>query len=162
MIIFNNLFSVKSFVSLRFSFVLFLGAGFMVGKEMLSLNLNFLGVTTVKKIILPFDEFSFVVGYPFYGAFCMSLKVIIFCIRWDHHFCSLLRIILQYVCTHHILSGIHSAITLSSLQCIASTTLDEYRLYFEKDTALARRFQPVWVDEPTEVVFHIHVYIIIC
>lgn len=99
MIIFNNLFSVKSFVSLGFSFVLFLGAGFMVGKEMLSLNLNFLGVTTVKKIILPFDEFSFVVGYPFYGAFCMSLKVIIFCIRWDHHFCSLLRIILQYVHT---------------------------------------------------------------
>lgn len=35
-------------------------------------------------------------------------------------------------------------------QCIASTTIDEYRLYFEKDTALARRFQPVWVDEPSE------------
>ena len=58
----------------------------MVGKEMLSLNLNFLGVTTVKKIILPFDEFSFLVGYTFYGAFGMSLKVIIFCIGWDQFF----------------------------------------------------------------------------
>ncbi|KHN09691.1 Chaperone protein ClpD, chloroplastic [Glycine soja] len=42
------------------------------------------------------------------------------------------------------------ALGRGQFQCIASTTLDEYRLYFEKDTALARRFQPVWVDEPTE------------
>lgn len=35
-------------------------------------------------------------------------------------------------------------------QCIASTTIDEYRLHFEKDKALARRFQPVWIDEPSE------------
>ncbi|KAF7840202.1 chaperone protein ClpD, chloroplastic [Senna tora] len=43
-----------------------------------------------------------------------------------------------------------SAITSPSLQCIASTTIDEFRLHFEKDKALARRFQPVWVDEPSE------------
>ncbi|KAH1255247.1 Chaperone protein ClpD, chloroplastic [Glycine max] len=42
------------------------------------------------------------------------------------------------------------ALGRGQFQCIASTTLDEYRLYFEKDTALARRFQPVWVDEPSE------------
>ncbi|KAG2296909.1 hypothetical protein Bca52824_043578 [Brassica carinata] len=36
------------------------------------------------------------------------------------------------------------------LQCIASTTLDEYRSQFEKDKALARRFQPVLIDEPSE------------
>lgn len=36
------------------------------------------------------------------------------------------------------------------LQCIASTTADEYRLHFEKDKALARRFQPVWIDEPNK------------
>ncbi|GIJ62579.1 ATP-dependent Clp protease ATP-binding subunit [Virgisporangium aurantiacum] len=35
------------------------------------------------------------------------------------------------------------------LQTIGATTLDEYRKHFEKDAALARRFQPVTVDEPT-------------
>ena len=35
------------------------------------------------------------------------------------------------------------------LHCIGATTLDEYRKYIEKDAALARRFQPVMVDEPT-------------
>ena len=35
------------------------------------------------------------------------------------------------------------------LHCIGATTLDEYRQYIEKDAALARRFQPVMVDEPT-------------
>ena len=35
------------------------------------------------------------------------------------------------------------------LHCIGATTLDEYRQYIEKDAALARRFQPVMVDEPS-------------
>lgn len=35
------------------------------------------------------------------------------------------------------------------LHCIGATTLDEYRMYIEKDAALERRFQPVQVDEPT-------------
>ena len=35
------------------------------------------------------------------------------------------------------------------LHCIGATTLDEYRLYIEKDQALERRFQPVMVDQPT-------------
>lgn len=35
------------------------------------------------------------------------------------------------------------------LHCIGATTLDEYRLYIEKDAALERRFQPVRVEEPT-------------
>lgn len=34
------------------------------------------------------------------------------------------------------------------LHCIGSTTLDEYRKYIEKDAALARRFQPVFINEP--------------
>ncbi|HIK38447.1 MAG: ATP-dependent chaperone ClpB [Geminocystis sp.] len=34
------------------------------------------------------------------------------------------------------------------LRCIGATTLDEYRKYIEKDAALERRFQPVYVDEP--------------
>ena len=36
------------------------------------------------------------------------------------------------------------------MQVIGATTLDEYRKHIEKDAALARRFQPVTVDEPTE------------
>ncbi|MFQ6778178.1 MAG: ATP-dependent Clp protease ATP-binding subunit [Alphaproteobacteria bacterium] len=37
------------------------------------------------------------------------------------------------------------------LHCLGATTLDEYRQYIEKDPALARRFQPVYVDEPSVV-----------
>ncbi|WP_298214445.1 ATP-dependent chaperone ClpB [Acidocella sp.] len=36
-----------------------------------------------------------------------------------------------------------------TLHCVGATTLDEYRKYVEKDAALARRFQPVFVDEPS-------------
>src|SRR6202050_2304685 len=41
------------------------------------------------------------------------------------------------------------ALARGELHCIGATTLDEYRKYIEKDAALARRFQPVYVDEPT-------------
>lgn len=37
------------------------------------------------------------------------------------------------------------------LHCIGATTLNEYRMYIEKDAALERRFQPVMVEEPTVV-----------
>ncbi|KAJ2344824.1 chaperone ATPase hsp78, partial [Coemansia erecta] len=40
------------------------------------------------------------------------------------------------------------ALARGTLHCLGATTLDEYRLYIEKDAALARRFQPVIVDEP--------------
>jgi len=41
------------------------------------------------------------------------------------------------------------ALARGKLHCIGATTLDEYRKYVEKDAALARRFQPVFVAEPT-------------
>ena len=49
------------------------------------------------------------------------------------------------------------------LHCIGATTLDEYRKYIEKDSALERRFQPVKVEEPSlldtiEVIKGIRVY----
>ncbi|MCV2872618.1 ATP-dependent chaperone ClpB [Defluviimonas sp. WL0050] len=44
---------------------------------------------------------------------------------------------------------IKPALARGELHCIGATTLDEYRKYVEKDAALARRFQPVLVDEPT-------------
>ncbi len=44
---------------------------------------------------------------------------------------------------------IKPALARGELHCVGATTLDEYRKYVEKDAALARRFQPVFVDEPT-------------
>ena len=45
---------------------------------------------------------------------------------------------------------IKPALARGELHCIGATTLDEYRKYVEKDAALARRFQPVIIEEPTE------------
>ncbi|MDR9485376.1 MAG: ATP-dependent chaperone ClpB [Sediminimonas sp.] len=44
---------------------------------------------------------------------------------------------------------IKPALARGELHCVGATTLDEYRKYVEKDAALARRFQPVTVEEPT-------------
>jgi ATP-dependent Clp protease ATP-binding subunit ClpB len=41
------------------------------------------------------------------------------------------------------------ALARGELHCVGATTLDEYRKHVEKDAALARRFQPVMVDEPS-------------
>ncbi|MDR0930665.1 MAG: AAA family ATPase [Clostridiales bacterium] len=42
------------------------------------------------------------------------------------------------------------ALAKGEIQIIGATTLDEYRKYIEKDSALERRFQPIMVEEPTE------------
>ena len=41
------------------------------------------------------------------------------------------------------------ALARGELQCIGATTTDEYRKYIEKDSALERRFQPIYLEEPT-------------
>jgi len=41
------------------------------------------------------------------------------------------------------------ALARGDLHCVGATTLDEYRKHIERDAALARRFQPVYIDEPT-------------
>ena len=41
------------------------------------------------------------------------------------------------------------ALSRGEMQCIGATTLDEYRKYIERDSALERRFQPVYLEEPT-------------
>ena len=46
---------------------------------------------------------------------------------------------------------IKPALARGELHCVGATTLDEYRKYVEKDAALARRFQPIVVEEPTVV-----------
>ncbi|MDG4649395.1 ATP-dependent chaperone ClpB [Roseibacterium sp. SDUM158017] len=45
---------------------------------------------------------------------------------------------------------IKPALARGELHCVGATTLDEYRKYVEKDAALARRFQPLMVEEPSE------------
>ena len=42
------------------------------------------------------------------------------------------------------------ALAHGELQCIGATTLDEYRKFIEKDKALERRLQPVFLSEPSE------------
>ena len=42
------------------------------------------------------------------------------------------------------------ALSRGEIQCIGATTFDEYRKYIEKDAALARRFQPITVDQPSK------------
>ncbi len=44
---------------------------------------------------------------------------------------------------------IKPALARGELHCVGATTLDEYRKHIEKDAALARRFQPIFVQEPT-------------
>ena len=44
---------------------------------------------------------------------------------------------------------IKPALARGELHCVGATTLDEYRKHIEKDAALARRFQPIYVQEPT-------------
>ena len=47
------------------------------------------------------------------------------------------------------------ALARGELHCVGATTLDEYRKHVEKDAALARRFQPVYVPEPTRRGHHL-------
>ncbi len=51
------------------------------------------------------------------------------------------------------------ALARGEIHCIGATTLDEYRKYIEKDAALERRFQPVFVDEPSveEAIEMLHI-----
>jgi ATP-dependent Clp protease ATP-binding subunit ClpC len=48
------------------------------------------------------------------------------------------------------------ALARGELQCIGATTLDEYRKHIESDSALERRFQPVFVEVPTDGRYHRH------
>ena len=48
------------------------------------------------------------------------------------------------------------ALARGELHCVGATTLDEYRQYIEKDAALERRFQKVYVAEPHGRRYHRH------
>src|ERR671912_2455208 len=111
--------------------------------------------TLADKRVLTLDIGSLVAGTKYRGEFEERLKKIIEELRSSSD--SVL-----FIDELHTLVGAGAAegaidaanilkppLARGELQCIGATTLDEYRKYIEKDSALERRFQPVMVEEPT-------------
>jgi len=109
----------------------------------------------INKEVYLIDMTSLVAGTQFRGQFESRVKGLI------NECKSLGNIILAIDEVHNIVGGLEHdnsmnaanmlkpALANGSVQLIGATTLNEYRKYIEKDTALERRFQPVIVDEPT-------------
>ena len=111
---------------------------------------------TVKgKRLLSLDLSSMVAGSKYRGEFEDRLKKVIGEVISDGN-------IILFVDELHTLIGAGGAegaidasnilkpsLSRGEIQMIGATTLNEYRKYIEKDAALERRFQPVYVDEPT-------------
>ena len=111
------------------------------------------------KRVLALDMGSLVAGSKFRGEFEERLKTVMDEIRQAHG-----EIILFIDEIHTVVGAgaaegaidasnmLKPALARGELQCIGATTLDEYREHIEKDAALERRFQPVYIDEPSEEV----------
>lgn len=111
---------------------------------------------TVKgKRLLSLDLSSMVAGSKYRGEFEDRIKKVIGEVLSDGN-------IILFVDELHTLIGAGGAegaidasnilkpsLSRGEIQMIGATTLNEYRKYIEKDAALERRFQPVYVDEPT-------------
>ncbi len=108
------------------------------------------------KRLLSLDLGSLVAGAKFRGEFEERLKAVLAEIT------SAEGEIIVFIDELHTLVGagkadgamdasnmLKPALARGELHCVGATTLDEYRKYIEKDAALARRFQPVFVSEPT-------------
>jgi ATP-dependent Clp protease ATP-binding subunit ClpC len=116
------------------------------------------------KRVLTLDMGALVAGTKYRGEFEERLKKILDEIRQS-------REVVLFIDELHTLVGagaaegaidaaniLKPALARGEIQCIGATTLNEYRKYIEKDAALERRFQPVFVDEPslTETVEILH------
>ncbi len=108
------------------------------------------------KKVLSLDMGSLIAGAKYRGEFEERLKSVLSEIEASHG-----QIIL-FIDEMHTLVGagagdgamdasnlLKPALARGELHCVGATTLDEYRKHVEKDAALARRFQPVFVPEPT-------------
>ena len=109
-----------------------------------------------EKKVLSLDMGSLIAGAKYRGEFEERLKSVLSEIEASHG-----QIIL-FIDEMHTLVGaggaegamdasnlLKPALARGELHCVGATTLDEYRKHVEKDAALARRFQPVFVPEPS-------------
>ena len=109
----------------------------------------------MNKRVLTLDTGALVAGTKYRGEFEERLKRIIDEIRSSKE-------VVLFIDELHTLVGAGAAegaidaasilkppLARGEIQCIGATTLNEYRKYIEKDAALERRFQPVYVDQPT-------------
>jgi ATP-dependent Clp protease ATP-binding subunit ClpC len=109
----------------------------------------------MNKRVLTLDTGALVAGTKYRGEFEERLKRILDEIRSS-------REVVLFIDELHTLVGagaaegaidaasiLKPALARGEIQCIGATTLNEYRKYIEKDAALERRFQPVFVDQPT-------------
>jgi len=107
------------------------------------------------KRVITLDLSAMVAGSKYRGEFEERLKKVMEEIRTDGN-------IILFIDELHTLIGagaaegaidaaniLKPALARGELQCIGATTLEEYRKYIEKDSALERRFQPITVVEPT-------------
>ncbi|HVI28595.1 ATP-dependent chaperone ClpB [Hansschlegelia sp.] len=108
------------------------------------------------KRLLALDMGSLIAGAKYRGEFEERLKAVLSEVQ------SAAGGIILFIDEMHTLVGagkadgamdasnlLKPALARGELHCVGATTLDEYRKHVEKDAALARRFQPVFVSEPT-------------
>ena len=111
--------------------------------------------TLLEKRVHTLDLGSLVAGTKFRGEFEERLKRVVEEIRRSHD-------VILFIDEMHTLVGagaaegaidaaniLKPALSRGELQCIGATTLDEYRKHVEKDAALERRFQPIYVGAPS-------------
>jgi ATP-dependent Clp protease ATP-binding subunit ClpC len=109
----------------------------------------------LNKRVLTLDMGALVAGTKYRGEFEERLKKILDEIRATKE-------VVLFIDELHTLVGagaaegaidaaniLKPALARGEIQCIGATTLNEYRKYIEKDAALERRFQPVFVDQPS-------------
>src|SRR5580692_2208250 len=119
------------------------------------INLGNVPESLQHKRVLTLDMGALVAGTKYRGEFEERLKKILDEIRAS-------REVILFIDELHTLVGagaaegaidaaniLKPALARGEIQCIGATTLNEYRKYIEKDAALERRFQPVFVDEPS-------------
>jgi ATP-dependent Clp protease ATP-binding subunit ClpB len=108
------------------------------------------------KKLLAIDLGALIAGAKFRGEFEERLKAVL------HEISAAAGEIIVFIDELHTLVGagkadgsmdasnmLKPALARGDLHCVGATTLDEYRQYVEKDAALARRFQPIFVSQPS-------------